>query len=256
MNIRPYPNVRYFVIHQIFEKNIDSQQIMTLKSSLEQRSDMDIYTYRDQGLTKSRNLAITKSTADICLLADDDVFYLENALPELISVFDRHPDEDVIGFRFSAQKDKPLSKCTKNRADVSRLSDYHQATGFWSAQIAFRRESILDREIHFNERIGMGTNIPAGCETLFLSECFHNHLNIASCNLELLILNFRHQTFKERLHKKFFSGIVCARIYGMSMTLYYIRKYLFEESHPKNWLRLIYFLAGNVYYIFKGRTEF
>ena len=37
-----------------------------------------MYSYNERGLAKSRNRALDKTDADICVIADDDVIYVDN----------------------------------------------------------------------------------------------------------------------------------------------------------------------------------
>jgi len=50
------------------------------------------------GLSKSRNLAIHSSTADICLVADDDIVYVKDFDKIILNAFSNNPNADIITF--------------------------------------------------------------------------------------------------------------------------------------------------------------
>ena len=63
-------NINTLTINQITNKNIKETNNLTSKNKL--------ISVRDKGLSKSRNMAINNSEADICIIADDDVIYKDN----------------------------------------------------------------------------------------------------------------------------------------------------------------------------------
>ena len=75
-------NTNTLTINQITNKNIKETNNLTSKNKL--------ISVRDKGLSKSRNMAINNSEADICIIADDDVIYKDNfqniIKKELISI--------------------------------------------------------------------------------------------------------------------------------------------------------------------------
>ena len=75
-------NINTLTINQITNKNIKETNNLTSKNKL--------ISVRDKGLSKSRNMAINNSEADICIIADDDVIYKDNfqniIKKELISI--------------------------------------------------------------------------------------------------------------------------------------------------------------------------
>lgn len=55
------------------------------------RPDVLVDTTRERGLSRNRNNALRLATADICLIADDDVTYTREGLLAVIDAFERHP---------------------------------------------------------------------------------------------------------------------------------------------------------------------
>ena len=53
----------------------------------------------DRGLTRSRNMAIANSRADICLLCDDDEVFVPDYEKTILSAYEDRPQADVIIFK-------------------------------------------------------------------------------------------------------------------------------------------------------------
>ena len=132
-----------------------------------------IYVNSDsKGVGLNRNNAIEHADADICVLADDDLVYVDGYADIVRRAFDRHKDADVIAFnlyeqagsRFVAKKDIKIGKFNFGRYGAARL--------------AVRLSSIIDKGIMFNEHFGGGTEYSCGEDTIFLHDCLKNGLNI------------------------------------------------------------------------------
>lgn len=125
-----------------------------------------IYTC-ERGLSKSRNMALNNSTADICLLCDDDVVYHDTYLETVKKAFEQIPGADVIVFNIiSKNPDKRVQEKLFHR--VKKIP-YHKSYG--SVHIAFRRESILSAGLKFNTNFGTGSGLYSFAEdSLFFAE--------------------------------------------------------------------------------------
>lgn len=249
MNLAPYSNVRYLIIHQVFEKNINQKEIDYFKAEIAKRKDILIYSVEEKGLSKSRNAAIAKSTADICLISDDDIIYLAEAIPKITNAFEQYTNADVIAFKMINANGQPVREYPgAGHQYITRMTDFHSSTSFWSPEIAFRRESILKAKISFNEHIGAGTSFPIGEETLFLADCYHQHLSIAFSDISICILPNSSTGDREDLSIYFTRGVVHSKIFGVSWLRAQIRKQLIDQCTPHSCLKLIYYLTGCFYY--------
>lgn len=107
----------------------------------------------ERGLSKSRNKAIDNSEADICILCDDDIEYLDGYEEIVIEAFKKVPDADVIVFNIiSMNPDK--RKQEKLFKKIKRIPFFKT---YSSVHIAFKRESIVQNKIRFNDRFGSGS---------------------------------------------------------------------------------------------------
>lgn len=124
----------------------------------------------ERGLSRSRNKAIQNTTADICLLSDDDEIFAPAYSELIIIAYNDYPDADIILFQVANLG----KKYCKNPFKVG----YLQALRFNSVNITFRRQSIIKNNIRFDEMMGSGTGNGSGEEICFLFDCLHAGLKI------------------------------------------------------------------------------
>lgn len=143
------------------------------------------YNIFSKGLSISRNYALKKSTADICLISDDDLEYLDNIDKDIVDIFDKYPDADIITFKI-LNPDKTDSK------KYSKKPFYHNIRTLMSVssvEIAIRKSCLKDN-ILFDECFGLGTTYPSGEEVIFLTDCLKQGYKILYYPLPIVIHPF------------------------------------------------------------------
>lgn len=130
-----------------------------------------MYSTTQRGLSRSRNMAIENSRADICLISDDDEIYAEGYEEKLVKAFTEYPEADVMLFQVKNDIGKTFSP-------KPFKVGYLRALKFASWQIAFRRESIMKAGIRFDVEMGSGTGHGSGEEIKFLYDCLRNGLTL------------------------------------------------------------------------------
>ena len=123
-----------------------------------------------RGLTRSRNLAIETSSADICLLCDDDETFVSDYEQQILHAYRTVPEADLIIFKMCNQP-------TPFRDQVRELR-FPRIMSVSSWQISFRRESLLRAGVRFDELLGAGTGNGAEEELKFLMDCRRAGLRI------------------------------------------------------------------------------
>lgn len=155
----------------VLRENIQCDVVMINKSDRNQLERLNINGHQvklfhttDKGLAKSRNMAIRYSSADICIICDDDEYFYDGYPEALLKAYADHPDADGIIFII----DKPCKKYKKKEFRLSYLSALRVAS--W--QISFKRQSVVEHHIGFNELFGAGAPYPSGGEEhIFLQDC-------------------------------------------------------------------------------------
>ncbi len=150
-----------------------------------------------RGLSVSRNMAIRNASADICILCDNDVEYVDGYEDMILSAFSEHPDADLIVF-YIRRKEKPEPNYSTVRW-MNRLS----VLKIFSPEIAFRRESV--RGISFDESFGAGSGkYLMGEENIFLYDCLKAHKKILYVPLQIAELREEESTWFKGYDKAFF----------------------------------------------------
>lgn len=150
----------------------EKQELETADKSGNLHKTLLIHT-TERGLSRSRNMAIAHSTADICLVADDDEYFEDDAAANILKAYEDHPDADIITFDI---KGSHFTK--KNLTHKAGRFGYLGALHISSVQISFRRKSITNNDIWFDPEMGSGSGHGCGEETKFLFDCLHEGLHI------------------------------------------------------------------------------
>lgn len=181
-----------------------------------------MYSTTQRGLTKSRNLAISKSDADVCLLCDDDEIFVDGYEKAILSAYDQLPQADVIIFKMV---NRPASF-----SDEVQLLHFPKTMKVSSWQISFRRESLLRSGVRFDELMGAGSGNGAEEELKFLTDCEKAKLQIYYVPVEIASVaqaestwfaGFTEQFFYNRgATTRYILGVPMAALYGV----YYVVK--------------------------------
>lgn len=167
------------------------------------------YDFQERGVGLNRNNALLRSTADICLLADDDVWYEECYEKTVLDAFEKNPKADVILFNIYSESGEKRSNATKNiRVRLNNCGRYG------AVRIAFRRLSVIKNAISFNQLFGGGCMFTAGEDTMFLRACIKKGLRvIAVPDCILHLTDQRPSTWfnghDQKYYEDFGSGYYC-----------------------------------------------
>lgn len=126
-----------------------------------------IYT-TERGLSRSRNMAMRRSEADICLFCDDDEVFEDDYVSIVRSAFESQKRPDVAAFALNYFK--------KKFPERDYRIGYVRALSVVSLQIAFRRRRVADKGIELDVEMGSGTGHGAGEENKFLYDCLRRNL--------------------------------------------------------------------------------
>ncbi len=186
-----------------------------------------VFSTTDRGLTKSRNMAIEKSEADICLLCDDDEVFVEDYEEKIIKSYESLPFADVIVFKMINRKPSFEDKTMRLR--------FPKTMKVSSWQISFRRENLKKADVQFDTLLGAGSGNGAEEELKFLLDCEKKGLKIYYVPEEIASVGQTKSTW--------FSGFDATFFENRGATTRYILGL---------WLSLLY----AVYYVLKKRDEY
>lgn len=153
------------IINQI-TKNIKFQ-----KDDL--NSNQRFLSFREKGLSRSRNKAIQNSRADICIVADDDMYYEKEYEKIILNAYKKISDADIIAFEVANE-----AKPNRVKKIKSGKISYLQSMRLSSVQITFKRKSIINNKITLDEEFGTGSTYYWGEENIFLFDCLRKGLKL------------------------------------------------------------------------------
>lgn len=149
----------------------DFQYLRLIPSILCRRRDVLLHTLEGSGLSANRNHALELASADVCVIADDDVRYTLDELRRIEAEHAAHPEADVLLFQARGPKGELLKNYPQHAFDYGR-----QPKGYYpsSIEITFKRERAKD--VPFDLRFGMGSGLfVSGEEEVWLNTLYRKH---------------------------------------------------------------------------------
>ena len=181
-----------------------------------------IYT-TDRGLSKSRNMALEVSCGDICLICDDDEILSDDYPCDITKSFEVDSDVDIIAFQ--------ISDSGKNFPKNKRNIGYIGALKLASWQLAFKRNSISNNNIKFDETLGSGVSKAGGEENKFVYDCLRKGLKIIFAPITIgRMIESESQWFHGFTPEYFFDrGIMTKKLMGRSLACLYAVYFIFKK---------------------------
>lgn len=202
---------------------------------------------KQRGLSRSRNMAIENSDAEICILCDNDVVYEDGYEEMILNEFDKRPDADIIVF-YIKRKEKPQPNYQEERK-----MDYLSVLKIFSPEIAFRRESI--RDLRFDEDFGAGSGkYIMGEENIFLYDALKAKKKIYYVPLKIAELKEVQSTWFSDYDERFFISRG-ANYAAMSRLWSHILMWQFAIRKRSLYKENLSFLDA-VSFMYKGRKEY
>ena len=182
------------------------------------RPDFKVFFTFTKGLAVNRNIALSRASAPLLLISDDDTDYSQKGLQNVILSFKDHPESDIITFCYTSAYSRKIYP--KNQINLDKPPKGYFVS---SIEIAFRRGSV-QKKIWFNENFGVGEVFPSGEEDIFLQDCLDAGLK----GIYLPIIIARHD------------GATTSERNLMLASRPQTKGAVFLRLHPKQWpLRMI-----------------
>ncbi|MGI6162047.1 MAG: glycosyltransferase [Christensenellales bacterium] len=152
-----------------------------------------------RGVGLSRNTALMRANADICLFSDDDVVYSSGYEKTVIAAFRKYPAADVLIFNVlgddEQRKDYEITRNHRVR--------FYNFMRYGAVRIAVRRQSVLNKRIAFSLFFGGGTQFGSGEDSLFLADCLARGLKIFAVKDSLGSVSYETSSWFEGYNEKF-----------------------------------------------------
>lgn len=224
--------------------NADKQETFEFRNSNNEICKATVLYTTERGLSRSRNMAIYNANADICLICDDDEILEDDYVETIIRAFEQHPDMDILTFKVHSPR-------KFSYPDREKKIGYVGAMKTVSWQVAFRRLSIVEKKIRFDEKMGSGTGNGGGEENKFLFDCLKKGLKISYIPQWIAsVAQTDSQWFKGFTNEYFYNkGWTNRRLLGLPLAWCYI--VFFSVMRRKKYRQDNTFFNA-LYYQFKG----
>lgn len=159
-------------------------------------------TTATRGVGKNRNLGLLYASADICLLADDDVVYKQGLEETVLREFEAHPKADVIIFHLDtddeARKQRKYFKTRKHRR--------FEKMPWGGIRIAFRLSSVRKANLWFTALFGGGCAFPSGEDSMWLTDAKKAGLTFYVSKETIGKVSFTSSTWYNGVDENYFYG--------------------------------------------------
>lgn len=137
----------------------------------------------ERGAARNRNMVLERSTADLCVLADDDLSFVDD-YPKLVrEAFDACPQADILVFNLIEKH--PIRKVNTR---YRRVRSYNYGP-YGAPRLVLRRAAVVGAGLRFNEAFGGGARYSSGEDSIFLHDCIKRGLKIYTAPLALAELD-------------------------------------------------------------------
>ncbi len=206
----------------------------------------------ERGLSRSRNLAIKKSKADIVGIADDDLYYYDGFEEIILDYYQNNESADIVIFN--------IDNWEKSFSEKTHKCNFFELSGFVSMQITIKKSSIYTK---FNELFGSGSKVfDSGEENIFLAQCYRRKKSIYYCNKKILNRTEKQSSwFKGYNNEKFISdrGAIYYEISPILFPIYIFRFAFFKRKIIKpisSFYALKLMIEGKNELIYRKKRDF
>lgn len=164
MNIR----TDAIIINQCDTNKIEQKKI--------NENEIQMYSFFERGVGLSRNNALLRANADIIIIADEDVRYVDDYVTIIEDAFKKTPDADMIVFNVpSENKERPVYEIKKNK----RIHKYN-CLRYGAVKFVIKLEKLREKNIFFSTLFGGGARYGSGEDSLFIMECIRKGMKVYS----------------------------------------------------------------------------
>jgi len=200
-------NLNVLVINQTTEDKI-------LTSGNENIRVINVF---EKGLSRSRNMAINNAIGEVCLIADDDVEYLPDAIDTVLKAYIEYPEATLISFQFvDSNGDKKISYQEESGIQNDLLHKQH----LHSIEITFKPEILLKNKIQFNTCFGIGALFHSGEEQVLRDDLILADLQVVFVN-QTIVKHTKHSSVALENSKEFTRAITAVK-YRLHKNLIYL----------------------------------
>ncbi len=181
----------------------------------------------ERGSPASRNLAIRNATADVCLMADDDIIYQPHLRLKIEEGYLKFPDAAMISFQAINEHGESLAdyfpEGLHNKKSLKKI---------YTIVISFKREVFKTDQVYFNHYFGVGSVFKGETEYAFLRNAFDKRLKMV--HLAQVIVQHPHENSGRLMgsdNALFARSALAHRFYGNFSYIWLLKYVLFIYRH-------------------------
>nr|WP_321239561.1 glycosyltransferase family A protein [uncultured Tolumonas sp.] len=204
---------------------------------------------KDRGSSNSRNMALKNAVGDICLIADDDVGYVDRMENIVLGAFEKHPDADMITFQIVTPEGNPFN------AGYPQQSQWHNWRSILrcaSIEIAFRRDAVLEAGLSLDTNFGLGSKYRVHDEIIFLKDAMDKGLKLLYLPIPIVIHPAESSGADFNDHLVTSKGAAFVRLFGLKGMFFNLVFSLKKHSEYTDRYSFIKFLMT----MFQGSVKF
>lgn len=180
MTIEVLISTMYQTDHSLLERmNIQTDAIVVNQCEENKIEDFEYnghkikwISLRERGVGLSRNTALMRSKADVCLFADDDVVYEDGYGEKVLAAFEQKKKAALIAFNLKSMNPNRPEKIIQK----THRMHWYNCLKYGSFRIAIKREKIIKANIVYSLLFGGGARYQAGEDNLFITQCLQKKL--------------------------------------------------------------------------------
>lgn len=163
-------------------------------------NNVRLYTFPERGVGKSRNNALSQAKGSICLMADDDMVYVEGYEDIVKNAYTKFPKADFIVFNVRVHYDDRIEERVKKSGRVR----FYNSLKYGTVTFSFKRNKVIKSNVFFPLFFGGGAKFSSGEDTIFLWECLRKGLKVYSDETIIADVYNYESTWFEGYTTKFF----------------------------------------------------
>lgn len=167
----------------------------------------------ERGVGLSRNTALMRATADIILIADEDVVYEDGYAQKIIDAYETHPKADLILVGLDVVYGDQVVSKNKTEHRVRLFN----ALRYGAVHFSCKRERIWDKNIYFSLLFGGGARYSCGEDTIFLTDALKRGLKVWNVPVHVGQVYQGTSTWFTGYHQKYFfdKGVLMKHMFGV-----------------------------------------
>lgn len=188
---------------------------------------MRIFCMAERGVGLSRNSALMRAEAEICLFSDQDIVYGDGYEKKIVEEFEKNPQADLLLFNIEVEKERR----TYHNVGTKRVHWYNCGR-YGAVSFAVRREALLSSGVTFSLLFGGGARYSNGEDSLFLLDFLKKGYRVYTTPVQIGRERPSASTWFSGYHEKFFfdRGVLYDALYGKLAGLMALR-YLYAHKN-------------------------